>query len=105
MDSVFSFSDLPIRLLLQIGLLGLPASFLFGLVVVVARSFGMIIVPGYAATALLIIFFGAFNCLALGIIGSYVWRTFENTKQRPNFILASHRVFPPAASPPGRSEK
>ncbi len=93
-DSVFSFSDLPIRLLVRIGLMGLALSLVFGLVVIAAKFSGAIPVPGYAATVLAVTFFGGLNCFGLGIIGGYVWRTFENTKQRPNFIVASQRVFP-----------
>lgn len=93
-DSVFSFTDLPIRWLLWIGSCGFAAAVVFGLIVVVARVGDRIEVPGYAATVLAVTGLGGLNCLALGIIGSYVWRTFENTKQRPNFIVASHRVFP-----------
>jgi hypothetical protein len=51
----------------------------------------LILVPGYAATILAIIFFGAVNLFALGIVGSYAWRTYENTKARPlHIVLKSH---------------
>lgn len=93
-DSVFAFSDLPIRLLFWVGVLGLGTSFLFALAVIGARLGGAIVVPGYAATVVAITFFGGLNCLGLGIIGGYVWRAFENTKQRPGYIVASRRVFP-----------
>ena len=84
MDSVFSFSDLPIRFLLRTGALGLALSVAFAAVVLTARLSGAIAVPGYAATVLTITFFGALNCFGLGVIGGYVWRTFENTKGRPD---------------------
>ncbi|MFA6954573.1 MAG: glycosyltransferase family 2 protein [Thermoanaerobaculia bacterium] len=93
MDSVFGFSDLPIRLLLRIGLLGIAVACVFGATVVVARVVGAVPVPGYAATVFTITFFGGLNCFGLGIIGAYVWRTFENTKHRPNYVVASHRAF------------
>jgi len=93
MDSVFSFSDLPIKVLFRIGVLGLLFSLGFGALVLGARLFGLIGVPGYAATVLLVTFFGALNCFGLGIIGGYIWRTFENTKGRPNYIVASHVTF------------
>jgi glycosyltransferase involved in cell wall biosynthesis len=92
-DSVFSFSDLPIQLLLRIGIVGLVVSLLFAVVVVCAKLFGDIPVPGYAATVLVVTFFGALNCFGLGIIGGYVWRTFENTKSRPNYIVRRHDRF------------
>jgi glycosyltransferase involved in cell wall biosynthesis len=98
-DSVFSFSDLPIRLLTRIGLLGLVLSLSFSAMVALAKFTGGIPVPGYAALALLIMFFGALNCFGLGVIGNYVWRTFENTKLRPNFIVSHRSRFDPLQNP------
>lgn len=93
LDSVYSFSDLPVRLLLGVGILGLVASVLFGTVVIAARLAGSIEVPGYTATVLVVTFFGALNCFGLGVIGSYVWRAYENTKRRPNFIVARRESY------------
>jgi glycosyltransferase involved in cell wall biosynthesis len=92
-DSVFNFTDLPIRLLLWVGVLGLASAVAFSLVLIGAKLAGDIPVPGYTATVLIVTSFGALNCLGLGIIGSYVWRTFENTKARPNYIVSSRREF------------
>ena len=96
LDSVYSFSDLPIRLLLRAGIFGLVLSLVFSAVVLVARLSGRIEVPGYSAIVLLTMFFGGLNCLGLGILGSYVWRTYENTKKRPNFIVARRQSFAPS---------
>lgn len=93
LDSVFSFSDFPIKLLTAIGVCGLVFSVGFGALVLGARLFGAIPVPGYAATVLVVAFFGALNCFGLGIIGGYIWRTFENTKGRPNYIVVSEVAF------------
>ncbi len=83
MDSVFAFTDLPIRLLIRVGAIGAVAAALFGVVVAIARFAGAIVVPGYAMTVIAIVFFGALNLLSLGLVGSYAWRAYENTKQRP----------------------
>lgn len=83
LDSVFAFTDLPIRLLIRTGALGATAAALFGLAVFIAKISGFITIPGYAMTAILIVFFSALNLLSLGIVGSYAWRTYENTKARP----------------------
>lgn len=94
-DSIFSFTDLPIRLLIRFGGIG---SFLFGLLalfVLFARLTGTIHVPGYAALMVSISFLGSLNLLGLGIVGSYAWRTYENTKARPLAItLHSHQFEP-----------
>lgn len=93
-DSIYSFSDLPIKLLLRIGLLGLALSFVFACVVLLWKLFGSDDVPGYAATVLVVTFFGALNLVALGVIGMYVWRSFENTKARPGYIVSTREEFP-----------
>jgi glycosyltransferase involved in cell wall biosynthesis len=83
MDSVFSFTDLPIKLLIRTGATGATLAVLLALFVLFAKLHGMINAPGYAMTVLMIIFLGCLNLLGLGIVGSYAWRTYENTKNRP----------------------
>jgi glycosyltransferase involved in cell wall biosynthesis len=83
MDSIFSFTDLPIRLLTRVGAVGAALSALMGIIVVIAKLHGDIDVPGYAMIMLAITFLGCANLMGLGIVGSYAWRTYENTKQRP----------------------
>ena len=92
-DSIFAFTDLPIRLLLATGLIGIALSVLVGATVVVARLTGAIAVPGYAATVLVVLFFAAINLFGLGIVGSYVWRAYENSKHRPESIVLSRLTF------------
>jgi polyisoprenyl-phosphate glycosyltransferase len=91
MDSVFAFTDLPIRLLIRGGGLVAASSGLFAALVVASRLAGLITVQGYAMTILAIVFFGALNLFALGVVGSYAWRTYENTKARPlHVVLRRH---------------
>ena len=92
MDSVFAFTDYPIRLLIQLGALGLAASAILGLAVLSAKLSGAIAVPGYAATMLVVLIFGALNLLGLGLVGTYAWRGYENSKRRPQAVIAmAHR--------------
>ncbi|MBN6775257.1 glycosyltransferase family 2 protein [Pseudomonas granadensis] len=83
MDSVFSFTDLPIRLLIRVGAVGSAISALYGVSVILAKLGGLIDVPGYAMTLFTITLLGSLNLLGLGVVGSYAWRTYENTKGRP----------------------
>lgn len=92
-DSVFNFTDLPVRLLVWIGCLGTLGSIAGGAAVLIAKLTGRVPVAGYTAIVLVIVFFGALNCLGLGTIGGYVFRTLENTKRRPNFLVASRTTF------------
>jgi len=88
MDSIFAFTDYPIRLLMRIGSIGSVLLILLGIVVLFAKLSGTIDVPGYAATMLVILFLGALNLFGLGLVGTYAWRAYENTKQRPLSIIA-----------------
>jgi glycosyltransferase involved in cell wall biosynthesis len=97
LDNVFAFSDLPIKVFTALGILGLLASVVLGAVVVAARLSGAIEVPGYTPTILAISFFASLNLLALGIMGSYVWRAYENTKARPlAVVMRAERYGPPS---------
>ena len=92
-DSLFSFSDLPIRALTWAGLAGLVLSTLVAIVVLIARISGEIPIPGYAATVLTIVFFASLNSFGLGIIGGYTWRAYENVKRRPSAIVMATQRF------------
>lgn len=93
MDSIFSFTDLPIKLLTRIGAFGIVIFGILGLITFISKLMGLISVPGYTAMFLAIGFFGAINLFGLGIIGSYSWRTYENTKARPLSIVLNIEEF------------
>jgi glycosyltransferase involved in cell wall biosynthesis len=88
MDSIFSFTDIPILLVLWAGVGGCLLAFVLGLITLVARLIGAIEEPGFASLYIIVLFFGSAMLAAQGIIGSYLWRTFENTKRRPLRIIA-----------------
>jgi glycosyltransferase involved in cell wall biosynthesis len=93
LDSIFSFTSLPITLILVLGVLGTIVSFLTALVVFAAWLFGAVEVPGYTAQMLVLLFATGSILFALGIVGTYVWRTFENTKGRPNSVVMLTESF------------
>jgi len=86
-DSIFAFSDLPIKILINLGLIGISVSVILSLIVLISKLIGSIVVPGYTATLLIVSFFSSINLLCFGIVGLYIWRAFENTKNRPNTII------------------
>jgi len=92
-DSVFSFTDLPVRMLLALGVFTLFVAVVMAGVILVAKASGVVAVPGYAGTMLTVLFFGAFNALGLGVVGEYAWRTYENTKARPLVLVQSEELF------------
>lgn len=88
LDSVFAFTDYPIRFLTRVGLMGCALSVVLAIIILVGHLSGRITVPGYAPTMLVVLFFGALNLLGLGLVGTYAWRAYENGKQRPLSVVA-----------------
>jgi glycosyltransferase involved in cell wall biosynthesis len=97
-DSVFSFTDLPIKLLVWIGGIVALMAAAYGLIVAMMRLLGFIDVAGFTVLLLAVVFFGAFNVFALGVVGAYAWRAFENTKSRPLHIVQREDEFGPQDS-------
>lgn len=93
LDSLFSFSDLPIKVLLWVGSIGIVISLVFSVIVLWARLSGRIQIPGYSPIVLTVTFFGSINLICLGIVGSYVWRAYENTKKRPGAVVLREMEF------------
>ncbi|GHW66708.1 glycosyltransferase family 2 protein [Vibrio cholerae] len=87
LDSIFSYTDLPIVSLLFLGATGLFLSFLYVFIVGVAYSFGLISQPGFASQSILITIFGSSSLLGQGILGCYLWRILENSKKRPLYFI------------------
>jgi glycosyltransferase involved in cell wall biosynthesis len=94
-DSIFSFTDLPIRILLGVGFLGSFVVTVVAAMVVLAWAFGDVDVPGYTPLMLSILFVGGVLTFGLGIVGSYVWRTYDNTKRRPLTLSQSVERYGP----------
>ena len=57
--------------------------------VVVKLVFPSLAPKGFATVLLLILFFGSLNLLAIGVVGEYLAKIFEEVKQRPHFIRRS----------------
>jgi hypothetical protein len=63
-------------------------SLLGGTAIALLRLIGQIQIPGYAALAVLVTFSTSATLAVQGILGLYLWRTFENTKRRPLRLVA-----------------
>jgi glycosyltransferase involved in cell wall biosynthesis len=92
-DSVFSFTSLPVSLILIVGVVGTILALIGAFVVFTAWLFGAVAVPGYTALMLVLLLSTGSILSALGIVGTYVWRAFENTKGRPTSVIMDHETF------------
>lgn len=86
-DSFISFSYFPVRMISVVGiLLGLSA-FCYALFVIVAKMTGLIDTQGWSTLMVVLLFVSSFQMIALGIIGEYVWRGLDASKNRPMYIV------------------
>lgn len=87
MDTLFSFSTLPISIVLTVGVCSFVGAMLWAVVVIVCKMAGDIDVSGW--TTLFIFNLASFGItmLTLGILGEYLWRTFDASRNRPPYII------------------
>lgn len=97
LDSVFNFTDLPIRILLGIGTAAVTLAVAAGAAVVVRWWMGLVPVLGYTPLMLAIVAFGGVTALGLGIVGQYQWLSLQNTRNRPPFVVMESAAFDGAA--------
>ena len=93
-EGIIGYSTAPLRFATITGGLTAVAAFLYLFVVVLEKLVWGIDVPGYATIIVLTLLLGGIQLLCIGIIGEYVGRTFEQTKDRPIYI-AKEVLFPP----------
>lgn len=89
-DSVFAFTRIPIHALTALGVIGTMVTVVLSITVLVSWLAGRIDSPGYTPLMLTILLSTFLLLTGMGVVGSYVWRTYENTKRRPSALTRSH---------------
>ncbi|ALI99747.1 glycosyltransferase family 2 protein [Rufibacter tibetensis] len=84
LDSVFSFSNAPIRAVSGVGLLLGFIFLLYALYLMINRFFNE---KGWSVFETIVLFATSFHMIALGLLGEYVWRTLDASKKRPLYIV------------------
>lgn len=87
MDTIVSFSSLPIRLASLTGLLIAACSLVYSGYLVGYRLIHETEVPGWTTTIALIGLLGGVQLLFLGLLGEYLWRTLDDVRRRPLFFV------------------
>ncbi|MFA6005475.1 MAG: glycosyltransferase family 2 protein [Patescibacteria group bacterium] len=89
-DGIFSFSYVPLQLLTFAGFLFFVLSIVGSIITVYAKFFTSVYIPrGFPTTIITILFIGGINMLALGIMGEYIGRIYDEVKHRSPFIIES----------------
>lgn len=87
MDTLFSFSTLPITMVTSVGFVSFLGALVWALVVLVCKLCGVINVEGWTALFIFNLFSFGVIMLTLGILGEYLWRAFDASRNRPPYIV------------------
>ncbi len=88
-NTITSFSAAPIRIMAVFGFFVSLVSFLYGAHMIISRLQDKVSLPGFVTIVVMISFFSGLILLMLGIIGEYMYRTFERTGHRPEAVVES----------------
>lgn len=86
LDGIIGYSTTPLRIATLLGMLTAFAAAVYLVIVILEKLIMGIDVPGYASIIVLILSLGGIQLFCLGIIGEYVGRIFEQSKNRPIYI-------------------
>ena len=89
LDALFSFSDLPIKVCLYAGALGIVVFMLAGVWVLVGKALGTAPL-GWSSLGLSLYFLGSIQLLFLGIMGEYVFRIYRENQNRPLYFVQQY---------------
>jgi glycosyltransferase involved in cell wall biosynthesis len=87
LEGITSFSTAPLRIWFYLGLIVAALAFVYGSIII-----GRVLLfgrdtPGYASMITVILFLGGIQLIGLGILGEYLGRIYQETKQRPVYIV------------------
>ncbi|MGN1265694.1 MAG: glycosyltransferase family 2 protein [Muribaculaceae bacterium] len=89
-EGIVSFTTFPLRLATIVGICSAVATFIYMIYVLFKTMIWGDPVAGYPTLVLLILFFGGFQLMALGIIGEYMGRVFIESKHRPVYLVREY---------------
>ncbi len=93
-EGITSFTVLPLKIATYLGLLVAVLALLYGAMVTIRTLVAGSPVPGYPSLLVIILFLGGVQLITLGVMGEYLGRIFNETKQRPLYLV---ETFRPAA--------
>lgn len=86
-DAFVTTSYTPLRMMSYLGMIVSSIGFSYAIVIVILRLMNVIAIEGWAALMVVVLVFGGFQMIMLGIIGEYLWRTLEQARKRPLYFI------------------
>lgn len=95
-DLVLASTSVPMRAATLLGFVSVVASAVYSTVIIIYRLFGVVPGEGWTPIVLLMLFFGGLTVFLLGLIGEYVWRIYEETSGKRQYLVEFEQASPPS---------
>jgi len=92
LDGVLNYSYSPLRFFSLVGIISFLLGIIYSVLIVIQYILGGSPFEGWAPLMIIILLFSGLQLLVLGLIGEYLWRTLEQTKGRPKYIIKKENV-------------
>ena len=90
-EGITSFSTIPLKVATYVGMLTALGAFLYGMFIVLETILYGNPVAGYPSLLVVVLFLGGIQLMALGVIGEYLGRMFDETKGRPLYLIKDYK--------------
>jgi polyisoprenyl-phosphate glycosyltransferase len=101
-DGFVGFSTAPLRFALMAGMIMAVAAVGYGIVAIVLKLAGLPYVPGYASLLVTITFLSGVQLMVMGMVGQYVARVYDETRNRPLYLIRETRGLIPHSDSNGQ---
>lgn len=88
-DSLISFSYAPLRLMSLTGAISACFGLLYSLIILINALKGVPI-AGWSSIMIVVLILSGFQMIMMGMLGEYLWRTYDETRGRPRYVIESN---------------
>lgn len=87
LEGITSFTVAPLKISTYLGVITAAGAFIYGAIIIIKTLIYGADLPGYPSLMVVILFLGGIQLIGLGIVGEYLGRTFNETKNRPLYFI------------------
>jgi glycosyltransferase involved in cell wall biosynthesis len=100
-DFFVAYSYTPIRFFSYLGVVTAICGFLYAAYIFAARLYyGPAMETGFSAIMIAVLILGGMQMVMMGVLGEYLWRTLDESRRRPRYLI-DEEINSPTATPPG----
>jgi dolichol-phosphate mannosyltransferase len=91
-DSVVSFSYVPMRFMSLFGLICTVLGAVYGVYIFVDRLLHSVAVEGWSSLMIAVLMIGGVQMIMLGVLGEYLWRAYDEMRPRPRYVIEKSTI-------------